>query len=66
MIDIIKMSEQDFIESSDAFEGRCLECGAEEFGIEPDAEGYKCEECGAMAVCGLEHILIIGKIELHD
>ncbi len=38
--------------------GFCLECGAERDGCEPDAEGYECEECGAMAVMGAENVLI--------
>lgn len=38
--------------------GFCLECGAEHDGVEPDAEGYECEECGAMEVCGAEQCLL--------
>lgn len=37
--------------------GFCTECGAEAHGIEPDAEGYRCEACGALAVCGCEALL---------
>lgn len=38
--------------------GFCLECGAERDGCEPDAEGYECYNCGAMAVMGADNILI--------
>lgn len=38
--------------------GFCLECGEEAEGVEPDAEGYECEACGAEAVYGAEQILI--------
>jgi hypothetical protein len=38
--------------------GFCQECGAEAYGVEPDARGYRCESCGAMAVSGAEELLI--------
>ena len=38
--------------------GFCIECGYEQEGCEPDAEGYECEECGAMAVMGAENCLL--------
>lgn len=38
--------------------GFCLDCGADADGVEPDAEGYQCAECGAMRVSGAEAILI--------
>lgn len=38
--------------------GFCLECGYEQEGCEPDAEGYECEECGAFAVMGAENVLL--------
>jgi hypothetical protein len=47
------------IESGDSI-GFCKECGHEQDGCEPDARGYKCESCGAMAVYGAEEMLISG------
>lgn len=38
--------------------GFCLACGFEQHGVEPDAEGYACESCGAHEVWGAEQILI--------
>ena len=38
--------------------GFCLECGYEQEGCEPDAEGYECQDCGAMAVMGAENCLL--------
>jgi len=38
--------------------GFCLSCGAEKYGVEPDAEGYRCDECGEDSVMGAEEILI--------
>jgi predicted RNA-binding Zn-ribbon protein involved in translation (DUF1610 family) len=47
----------------DCCAGGCIACGAiVESDIEPDARGYKCPECGAMAVYGLEELLIMGRV----
>ena len=45
---------------SDEYQGFCIECGDEAYGVEPDARQYKCESCGAFAVYGAEEILIGG------
>ena len=39
--------------------GFCLNCGNEQDGCEPDAEKYKCEECGQRQVYGAEQLLIM-------
>lgn len=45
--------------------GICLDCGAvTESGIERDAEGRRCEACGALQVMGLEQGLISGRLVL--
>ena len=36
--------------------GFCITCGAEAEGVEPDAEKYICEACGALVVYGAEQI----------
>ena len=38
--------------------GFCTACGADAEGVEPDARGYECEECGAHAVYGAEELLL--------
>lgn len=38
--------------------GFCRACGEDADDCEPDAEGYKCHSCGAMAVDGAENILL--------
>ena len=45
------------VESGESI-GFCTECGAEQLGVEPDANGYKCEGCGALAVSGAENLLL--------
>lgn len=37
--------------------GFCLACGTEAYGVEPDARGYSCEECGKPQVFGAEELL---------
>jgi hypothetical protein len=39
--------------------GFCLACGADAYDVEPDAEKYTCEECGAHAVYGAEQVLMM-------
>ena len=39
-------------------EGICHNCGNIQDGVEPDAENYKCEDCGEDEVCGIEITLI--------
>jgi hypothetical protein len=40
--------------------GFCLHCGAEAFGVEPDARNYECEVCGKPRVFGAEELLVMG------
>lgn len=37
--------------------GFCIQCGCEADGVEPDAQRYTCESCGAPAVYGAEELL---------
>lgn len=38
--------------------GFCLACGAQADNVEPDAENYRCESCGADQVFGAEELLL--------
>jgi hypothetical protein len=42
--------------------GFCLACGAEAYGVEPDARRYTCGACEAPKVYGLEELLIMGLV----
>lgn len=46
------------VEADDCL-GFCASCGAEAFGVEPDAEKYECECCGEPAVFGAEQLLFM-------
>jgi predicted RNA-binding Zn-ribbon protein involved in translation (DUF1610 family) len=59
-IDLDKIMEA--VEADDCM-GFCTACGAEVYGVEPDARKYECEECGAHAVYGAEELLISGGME---
>ena len=45
--------------SSDECLGFCVECGEDQFGVEPDAEKYECSICGARKVFGVEQLLFL-------
>jgi len=40
-------------------DGFCLKCGHQQDGCEPDARGYRCEDCGANAVYGATEIMMV-------
>ncbi len=39
--------------------GFCVNCGYEQMGVEPDARGYECENCGQPKVYGAEELLLM-------
>lgn len=47
------------IEAIENGDGICLVCASEQSGVEPDANSYKCEQCGEYAVHGAESILFM-------
>ena len=44
----------------DEYIGFCTACGAEIYGVEPDARGYECDECGENKVYGAEECVLMG------
>jgi hypothetical protein len=46
------------VESGESL-GFCLACGAEAYGVEPDARKYLCEDCGEQRVFGAEELLMM-------
>ena len=53
-------TEEQILEAvqSDDYMGFCRACGAQAYGVEPDARNYECEECGAREVYGAEEFLL--------
>ena len=59
---IFKMTSTEYEELVDEMAGGCLACGEMAFGVEPDARQYKCDDCEARKVYGLEELLLMGLI----
>ena len=57
--DCIDLEEVMASDRDERYEGWCLACGSSQSGVEPDAEGYRCESCGRLEVYGAEQILIL-------
>ena len=57
-----KVAAEDIIDAAQRDDGTgfCIGCGEEASGVEPDAERYECESCGAMKVYGAEQLLLLG------
>ena len=45
--------------AADDYIGICIACGNEQEGVEPDARGYECEDCGKHKVYGAEELLMM-------
>lgn len=61
-----RMTQEEYEDATEGYEGRCLACGAARGSCEPDARRYPCEECGAAQVYGLEELLIMGQVSFID
>ncbi len=48
----------DAVESDDC-RGFCIACGAEAYGVEPDARKYQCESCDSDSVYGAEELMFM-------
>ena len=59
------MSTEEYSEATFGLDspGFCLACGADAYGVEPDARKYECEACGAPKVYGLEELLLMGLVK---
>ena len=44
---------------NDDYEGICLACGEDAYGVEPDARKYECEYCGKEKVYGCQELLFM-------
>ena len=61
------VSEAEYLRHVDEYDGICLACGKWKYGgVEPDAQGYKCPECGEHQVMGAEDALLMGDIEVEE
>jgi hypothetical protein len=58
------MTVEEFTADHDECIGICKACGHTQYGAEPDAENYKCEECGKREVYVLDQALLEGWLTL--
>jgi hypothetical protein len=60
-------SVEEYQEHCDSNDGICIHCGQWGCGgVEPDAEGYKCESCGKNGVMGAENALLMGVLDIDE
>ena len=57
---IFTMSEEVFSELCDDMIGLCTAS------LEPDAHDVECSSCGEEKTCGVEELMLMGRIELQD
>ena len=50
----------ELIQASEDCGGFCKACGADAYGVEPDARNHECEDCGANKVFGAEELIMQG------
>lgn len=60
------MSDSEYQLLCEECAGICLACGEYAYGVEPDAEHYECESCGALKVRGIENCLISGNLDIES
>jgi hypothetical protein len=60
---ILRISETEYSQMCDEYMGYCFVCGEWKDSVEPDAEGYSCDNCGSDEVMGAEQIAIHGLLE---
>lgn len=58
------MTYDEYLSGNENTMGRCIACGAEAHGVEPDAREYECESCGECRVFGLEELLMMGNVDI--
>ena len=65
---IYSITEEEYRDYADSYAGYCIACRCvtNDSGVEPDAEGYPCDECGLPRVMGVEQALMMGRITLND
>ncbi len=57
--DLVNIALELLEEDCDTCEGVCHACGNTQYGVEPDAENYKCESCGENRVYGAQQTLLM-------
>lgn len=61
---MFKMTEDTYHAARDEYLGLCLSCKSWRESTEPDAENYRCGDCGRKQVQGIDNLLICGQVEI--
>ena len=59
---VIPVFDSTFARHIDDMTGFCISCGSTQGNCEPDARGYRCENCNLPKVYGIEEFLMRGWI----
>lgn len=63
----MKINSEEYENLCEEHAGYCKKCDEiTSYDVEPDAEGYECEQCQNLSVMGLEGALILGHVEITD
>lgn len=60
---MFNLTKDEYLAMRENYAGFCTACGAESYGIEPDARNYVCDECDNNSVFGIEELLLMGQVE---
>ena len=63
---IFTMTGEEYRFGQEDYQGLCIVCGEEHYGVEPDAERYGCTSCKEHAVFGIEQLLLIGRLQIEE
>lgn len=60
------MTEEEFRELTDNYQGLCVSCGETRDSCEPDARKHLCENCNQRLAYGAEELLLMGRINFTE
>jgi hypothetical protein len=62
----VNLTASAYTDAREDYAGYCATCDdiTSDSGVEPDAEGYKCQTCEGMTVMGIEQALLVGKVTI--
>lgn len=61
---VFEFTQDQLLGMTNEHPGGCTQCGEYAEGVEPDASGYECENCGADAVEGIDNLMMRDMVEV--
>lgn len=64
----MKITSSEYWDHRNEYAGYCSHCDdiTQEYGVEPDAEGYPCPVCGNKTLMGTEEAMLLGLLQIED